>query len=56
MSDEEKAGITIGVIFAIVIGAVICFGIDHSWREELVNRGYAEYNSKTSKWQWKNQE
>lgn len=48
--------------FAEVIFIVICVGIglvfgkiaaDDRWKADLVERGYAQYDSKTGEWGWK---
>ena len=59
MSEQSEAGsgclgMVIGAIFAGTLSLALSEGCrDAQWHEELIRRGYAEYNSQNGKWQWK---
>ena len=44
----------LGIGFGIVLGIAV-FGtlLDNKWRKEAVEYGYAQYNSITGEWEWK---
>jgi len=43
-----------GLIIGIVLGGIICFfTLKVQLQREAVEKGFAEYNSKTAEWQWK---
>ncbi len=50
------AGGFVGFVFGMVLGGGIMFGQVTSFMDSAVERGYAEYNSQTGKWQWKESE
>jgi hypothetical protein len=50
-----KIGYTVIVLFIILISGYFwgAFFYNIKWKRELIKKGYAEYNSQTGKWQWK---
>jgi len=59
MTNEEIAGIfmlIVGIV-ALIFGVYLGFNVgEASIKEEAVQQGFAEYNSSTGEWQWKNKE
>ena len=57
MTDQDISGffmMIIGIV-ALVFGLYLGFGAGkESIKEEAVQQGVAEHNSKTGEWQWKN--
>ena len=59
MDDQNKARIFWLVVIAIVILSFFAgrwsgsSDTESHYRKEAVDRGYAEYNSKTGIWEWK---
>lgn len=52
MEDEAKCwffGIIIGLLIGCLLGAC---AIGNDFRREAVEKGFAEYESKSGKWQW----
>ena len=41
------------VLFSLAIASAGYWVADAQWRQEMVNRGYAEFDSKTTEWRWK---
>jgi len=55
-SDAEERGcLALFTFMAILIGFLVfcCWANQVAWKQDVVKRGYAEYNSTTGAWQWK---
>ena len=53
MSNEKEVFNIICIIIGIFIGWLIAsLLITHAWHTDSVERGYAEYDSRTGGWQW----
>lgn len=46
--------VVLGTLIGVAVAMFISIPINNSnWREAAIKRGYAEYNSQTGNWQWK---
>lgn len=53
MNDEIQS-LIIGIIIGILIGSLITDTFtNHSWKQEILNRGLAAYCPLDGKWAWK---
>jgi hypothetical protein len=43
-------GFIAGIILGFLLGGVLS---QYGWEKQAVEKGFAEYNTKTAKWQWK---
>lgn len=45
-------GYVVLFLFMFAIASAGYWVADAQWRQEMVNRGYAEFDSKTTEWRW----
>lgn len=57
MNAEDFCGFafaTLMVVIVVVVSGSVGYDMaDNDWKDEMIERGFAEYNSQTGKWQWK---
>ena len=58
MENDMPIGVALALaLFCLLCGAFIGSGLaSSSWRCEAVERGFAEYDTKTAEWAWKDLE
>ncbi len=49
------AGAFLGVGLAVIVSMIVMGEVRDSFREEAIQKGFAEFNSQTGEWQWKEQ-
>jgi len=52
MNDDLIGGFIIGVISTIFV-LCLCLTNSDKLKEQAIEKGFAEYNQTTGKWQWK---
>lgn len=62
MSDQEKsafgAGMAAGAVLVFLVMLLSMFALNgetQAIKREAIQKGFAEYNSRTGDWQWKSQ-
>lgn len=59
LGDEIAAAIVVCVLFVVMIMISVCISYEsglydekEKWKKDTINRGLAQYNQKTGKWEW----
>lgn len=54
MSEDLIVGVIVGALIVGFLSASICWNVTtNKWQEDLIRKGYAEYNRTTGVWQYK---
>jgi hypothetical protein len=54
MHEKEKIFLVIGLSIGVVIGLILRSAIiDRECQQQAIEKGFAEYDSKTGTWKWK---
>ena len=63
MKNDTIENIIIAIICTIIVVSLLCAGAlsgytecNNQWKKVLIEKKYAEYNSQTGEWQWKEPE